>query len=83
MYTDEFKQIVDKRHDQKLKHLIGRWKKILIVPDMVRGVSLEPDMSSLPPEFSSEPRLYGGVELDEDGKNSTGVPSEVWSVQKT
>ena len=68
MYTDEFKQIVDRRHDQKLKHLIERWKKILIVPDMVRGVSLEPDMSSLPPEFSSEPRLYGGVKLDEDEK---------------
>ena len=67
-YTREYRQTVDQRHAKKLSHLKGKWIKKIVIPDEIRGVSLSPDMNNLPAEFSSEPRLYGGVVLDDDEK---------------
>ena len=39
-------------------------------------------MNVLPPEFSSEPRLYGGVELDEDEKLVLELPVKFGLYQK-
>lgn len=35
---------------------------------------MKPDMTNLPPEFSSLPRLYGGVQLDEEEKVALELP---------
>ena len=67
-YTNEYRQTIEQKHANKLSHLKGKWTKKIILPEEIRGVSLNPDMSNLPAEFSSEPRLYGGVALDDDEK---------------
>ena len=73
-YTSQFRTSVSKRHAQKLSHLKTKWQKKVICPDEIRGISLIPDMNVLPPEFSLEPRLNGGLELDEDEKLVLELP---------
>ena len=68
------KEMVEEKHSRKLRYLKDKWQKRVVIPDMIRGVNLVPDMSSLPPEFSSEPRLYGGVQLDEDERMTIELP---------
>ena len=81
-YTSQFRTSVSKRHAQKLSHLKTKWQKKVICPDEIRGISLIPDMNVLPPEFSSEPRLYGGVELDEGEKLVLELPVKFGLYQK-
>ena len=74
-HTAEFRFNVEQMHAQKLNHLKKKWIPPPIrLPAELRGVDLCPDMSDLPPEFSSQPRLYGGVELDEDEKVALELP---------
>ena len=47
----------------KVNWLVSKWKeKVKPVPDTIRGIVLEDAV--LDEEFNSEPRMYGGVEVD-------------------
>ena len=60
------KAVADK-HNKKIAWLESRWSKTKqIIPEVVRDVRVADD--NLPEEFESTPRIYGGVQLDEDEK---------------
>ena len=73
-HSEEFRRDVVNRHSQKLSHLKSKWIKTFVVPDNLRGIDLQPDMNTLPAEFSSQPRLYGGIQLDEEEKIALELP---------
>ena len=61
------KQAIAKKHEKKIAWLEKRWsKKGAEVPKYVRDIRVADD--DLPSEFESTPRVYGGVQLDEDEK---------------
>ena len=58
---------VTKKHDQKVAWLVKRWRSVQeTVPSTVRDIVVADD--DLPEEFDSTPRIYGGVQLDEEEK---------------
>ena len=71
--TDIAKKI-DERHKKKLNHLLKKWDRTPKIPDAVCGVEVDPDISGLDGEFSSEARLYGNVTLDEEEKQALELP---------
>ena len=60
---------------KKVDWLISKWrKKKEVVPDMYKGVHMKIDDGVFPPEFMNEPRLYGGVDVDESEKRALMLP---------
>ena len=59
------KLAITKKHERKIVWLERRWKKTeAAVPEIVRDIRVADD--DLPSEFESTPRVYGGVQLDEE-----------------
>ena len=64
-HVERYVQKVIQKHSQKVSWLETRWKKApTSVPRVVRDIMVADD--ALPEEFTSNPRIYGGVRLDED-----------------
>ena len=45
-----------------------------MLPDNIRGIPVKFNNEDFSEEFSSQPRLYGGVQLDEDEKVALELP---------
>ena len=64
-YVKRCKQAIISKHAKKILWLEKRWKKSRVaVPEVVRNIRIADD--DLPDEFVSTPRVYGGVQIDED-----------------
>ena len=61
-YINEYQKILEKKYTAKKEWLCSKWKKAKCVPDVLRGITLSDQV--LPDEFSSAPKLYGGVQLE-------------------
>ena len=58
---------VAEKHNKKIAWLESKWSKAEpVIPEVLRDVRIADD--DLPEEFESSPRVYGGVQLDEDEK---------------
>ena len=74
-YSSQYAADVSERHRKKFNHLQRKWKPEREIPDIIEGIDISAcDAADFPPEFSSEPRLYGDVELDEDEKMALELP---------
>ena len=60
------------KRETKVKWLISKWRKEDIVPDEVRGIKLGD--AELEDEFNSEPRMYGGVNVNDQMKEVLTLP---------
>ena len=60
------------KRDKKVDWLVKKWRKEEVVPDEVRGIVLKD--TELEREFNSEPRMYGGIEVNEEMKSVLQLP---------
>ena len=74
VYTCKLKRDLSKKYMDKLKWLKKKWKKSEDnnIPDMVREVVVK-DVE-LTDEFTSKPRVYGGVTIDEQEDQVLRLP---------
>ena len=64
-HIERCKRLITAKHAKKIVWLEKRWKKMCAaVPEVVRSIRIADD--DLPAEFESTPRIYGGVQIDED-----------------
>ena len=64
-HIERCKRLITAKHAKKIVWLEKRWKKMsAAVPEVVRSIRIADD--DLPAEFESTPRIYGGVQIDED-----------------
>ena len=63
-------------HEKKVDNLCEKWDRTVPTPDVLRDVEVDVRIDEFPEEFSSQPRLYGGVALDEDEKLALELPTK-------
>ena len=70
--TREYLLAVKRKNGAKVDWLIKKWRPVDNVPTEVRGIDISDQ--TIPNEFSGEPRVYGGVKLDDNEKKVLGLP---------
>ena len=71
-YMKELRENLKIKRKNKIVHLIGKWKKKSEIPKTYRSIKVGDE--ELPIEFESQPRVYGGIELDKDEVNVLKLP---------
>ena len=67
------KSSVERAHERKYEWLKRKWSQKPSIPDVYRGVIIgDQELNEI--EFSSQPRTYGGVKLDEDETSAMSLP---------
>ena len=73
-YTDEHARKIEELHKKKLRHILNKWKPNEHLPSDVRGITVKYNSDDFSDEFSTQPRLYGGVQVDEDERVALELP---------
>ena len=56
----------------KTRFLNSRYNQKKHIPDTIHGINIDDQV--IPPDFSSEPRVYGGASLTENEKEVLALP---------
>ena len=75
VYIGQVKKKMEREGQKKTEWLISKWRrKKDDVPEVYKGISIKGEDDGFPPDFNSEPRLYGGVEIDEAERAALMLP---------
>ena len=75
------KQKIINAHNSKFEHLKRKWGKRQIAEEIYRGVVIG-DVDLNKDEFTSSPRVYGGVQIDNDEEEALSLPPSFGIYQK-
>ena len=74
-FMGEFKKQQSEDAKRKIDWLKTKWRREVQVPHEYQGIKIcRDDGEEFPPEFSSEPRLYGEIALNDDEKTALTLP---------
>ena len=74
MFVRNVKKKLDTDEHMKVEWLLSKWKrKAEDVPEVFEGVKIKDD-GEFPPEFNNEPRMYGGVVVNDVEKAALMLP---------
>ena len=71
-FITKYKNELKVANEKKANWLINKWQWRKVVPEELRGIVIKDQ--DIPAEFSSDPRVYGGVELNNAEKELLELP---------